>query len=166
MRGGRPGRSLPGTHAALAEAWGYRGSRHGLSAIAEGIAGGADRGGQWAAEFHRLQGELLALAGSDVDRVEAASSAPWRLMRQQAGSLELRGRGQPGPAVAAPGRFSQGRQLLQPLYAWFIEGFDTRTWWRLARCSKSCRDRDRGWRVPNAAVGRKSTERSWRGRRS
>jgi DNA-binding SARP family transcriptional activator/tetratricopeptide (TPR) repeat protein len=117
-----------GAHAALAEAFGRAGDPGaGLSAIAEGITLVEETGErQWEAELYRLQGELLALVGEDTGQVEASFQRALQVSRrQQARSLELRAAvglarywqrlGRPGPA----------RQLLQPLYAWFTEGFDT-----------------------------------------
>ena len=119
---------LSGAHAALAEAWGRAGDPGaGLSAIAEGIALVEQTGeGQWEAEFHRLQGELLALAGTEVDRVEASFQRALEVSRrQQARSLELRAAVSLARLWQRQGRLGEARQLLQPIYAWFTEGFDT-----------------------------------------
>ena len=119
---------LSGAHAALADAWGRAGDPGpGLSAIAEGIALVEQTGeGQWEAEFRRLQGELLALAGSDAEQVEASFQRALEVSRrQQARSLELRAAVSLARLWQRQGRPGEARQLLEPLYAWFTEGFDT-----------------------------------------
>jgi predicted ATPase len=115
-------------HAALAEAWGRAGDPGtGLSAIAEGMTLVEQTGeGQWESEFHRLQGELLTLAGSDAEQVEASFQRALQVSRrQQARSLELRAAVSLARLWQRQGRLGEARQLLVPLYAWFTEGFDT-----------------------------------------
>ena len=119
---------MSGAHAALAEAWGRMGEPGaGLSAIAEGMALAEQTGEeQWVAEFHRLQGELLTLAGSDAEQVEASFQRALQVSRrQQARSLELRAAVSLARLWQRQGRLGEARQLLEPLYAWFTEGFDT-----------------------------------------
>ena len=115
-------------HAALAEAWGRAGDPGaGLSAIAEGMALVEQTGeGQWEAEFHRLRGELLALEEEDAEQVEASFQRALQVSRrQQARSLELRAAVSLARLWQRQGRLGEARQLLEPLYAWFTEGFDT-----------------------------------------
>ena len=119
---------MTGAHAALAEAWINAGEPGaGLSDIAEGVALAEQTGEeQWLAEFHRLQGELLALAGSDAEQVEASFQRALQVSRrQQARSLELRAAVSLARLWQRQGRPGEARQLLEPLYAWFTEGFDT-----------------------------------------
>ena len=59
-------------------------------------------------------------------RSRPASSAPWKVSRrQQARSLELRAAVSLARLWQRQGRLGEARQLLEPLYAWFTEGFDT-----------------------------------------
>ena len=119
---------MSGAHAALAEALGRMGEpAAGLSALAEGMALAEQTGeAQWVAEFHRLQGELLTLAGSDAEQVEASFQRALQVSRrQQARSLELRTAVSLARLWQRQGRLGEARQLLEPVYAWFTEGFDT-----------------------------------------
>ena len=119
---------MTGAHAALAEAWiNAREPGAGLSDIAEGITLAEQTGEeQWLAEFHRLQGELLALEEEDAEQVEASFQRALQVSRrQQARSLELRAAVSLARLWQRQGRLGEARQLLEPLYAWFSEGFDT-----------------------------------------
>ena len=119
---------MTGAHVALAEVWGRAGDPGaGLSAIAEGMTLAQQTGEeQRLAEFHRLQGELLALAESDAEQVEASFQLALQVSRrQQARSLELRAAVSLARLWQRQGRLGEARQLLEPLYAWFTEGFDT-----------------------------------------
>jgi DNA-binding SARP family transcriptional activator len=116
-----------GAHAALAEAFSRAGDPGaGLSTLAEGITLVQQTGvGQWEAELHRLRGELLALAGADDDLVEASFQRALEVARrQQARSFELRTAVSLARLWQRQGRFRDARRLLQPLYAWFTEGFE------------------------------------------
>jgi tetratricopeptide (TPR) repeat protein len=117
-----------GAHAALAEAWGRAGDPGGgLNAIDGGIALVEQTGErQWEAELCRLRGELLALAGADDAQVEAGFQRALQVARQQqARSLELRAALGLARLWQGQGRCDDARQLLQPCYTWFTEGFDT-----------------------------------------
>ena len=80
----------------------------------------------WRPELHRLRAEALRAAGVAADDVEAEFAvALAAAQRQHTKLLELR-------AACGLARFkiSQGadraaHDLLQPLYGWFTEGFDT-----------------------------------------
>jgi DNA-binding SARP family transcriptional activator len=118
----------PGAQAALAEAWGRVGDPGGgLGAIDEGLSLLEQTGErQWEAELYRLQGELRALGGADDDLVEASFQQALRVaQRQQARSFELRAAVSLARFWQHQGQTEPARQLLQPLYAWFTEGFDT-----------------------------------------
>jgi hypothetical protein len=116
-----------GAHAALAEAFSRAGDPGaGLSALAEGITLVEQTGvRQWEAELYRLRGELLALVGADDDQVEASFQRALQVARrQQARSFELRAAVSLARLWQRQGRTDQARQLLQPLYASFTEGFE------------------------------------------
>ena len=89
-----------------------------------------DRVGEriWEAETHRIAG-LIALAAShpDVDAAEKAFSKSLDIARaQQARGWELRTATSYARLMQAQGRTQAARALLQPIYGWFTEGFDTR----------------------------------------
>jgi hypothetical protein len=79
------------------------------------------------AELHRLRGALL-LGGPDPDRAgaeEAFQRALAIARRQQARFLELRAARSLSALWAAAGRRADARALLDGVYRWFTEGFDT-----------------------------------------
>jgi DNA-binding SARP family transcriptional activator len=118
----------PGAQAALAEAWGRVGDPgEGLGAIDEGLSLLEQTGErQWEAELYRLQGELRALGGADDDLVEASFQRALQVARrQQARSFELRAAISLARHWQRQERPDEARRLLQPIYAWFTEGFDT-----------------------------------------
>jgi len=80
----------------------------------------------WDAELHRLRGEIRWSQGAETDEVEAAYRRAIEIAQsQQAKSLELRAAASLGRLWQASGRPALAKQLLQPLYDWFSEGFDT-----------------------------------------
>jgi len=112
----------------LAEALGKTGSaEEGLRLLNQALTVAADTGiADWEAELHRLRGELL-LCQSTGNRAKAEASYNQAIAvarRLQAKSLELR-------AATSLARLWQGqrkrveaRELLEPVYDWFTEGFD------------------------------------------
>jgi predicted ATPase len=88
----------------------------------------------WAAEVHRLRGELL-LAQHDlgqtppVTRVEEAAAcfeqARALAHQRQARAWELRAATSLARLWQQQGRFEAARAVLAPVYSWFTEGFDT-----------------------------------------
>ena len=81
----------------------------------------------WAAEQHRLQGELL-LAHPTADQTTAAAYLHQALevaRRQQAKSLELRAATSLARLWQSQGKPSEAYDVLAPVYGWFTEGFDT-----------------------------------------
>ena len=81
----------------------------------------------WAAELHRLKGELL-LALSTDNAAEAEPCFHQALdiaSRQQAKSLELRAATSLSRLWQRQDKHAEARQLLAPIYSWFTEGFDT-----------------------------------------
>ena len=84
----------------------------------------------WEAELHRLRGVLLgrqAHAGlASNDEVEAAFEAALAIARrQQAKAFELRAAISLARWRRDHGRREQAREHLEPVRAWFTEGFDT-----------------------------------------
>ena len=116
--------------ATLAEAYGKRGQREkGLSCIAEAHTLVQQTGERWwEAELHRLQGELLLQqATPDVVQGEACFHQALAVARQQqAKSLELRAAMSLSRLWQLQGRRQKARQLLEEVYGWFTEGFDTK----------------------------------------
>jgi predicted ATPase len=111
----------------LAQACGRAGrGEDGLAAIDEGMAASrAHNERWWDAELHRLRGALLLAAGADAAEAEVAYTTAIDIARaQQARTLELRA----ATSLARLWRFERrtdARSLLQSLYSWFTEGFDT-----------------------------------------
>jgi tetratricopeptide (TPR) repeat protein len=99
----------------------------GLQALAEALAE-IERTGEvvHAADAHRLQGELLLMAGGRQVEAHRCFDRALSIAREQgARSLELRSAMSMGRLWAAQGRREDARELLQGVYGWFTEGFDT-----------------------------------------
>ena len=115
--------------AVLAEALGKIGpAEEGLRLLNQALAVGADSGmADWEAELHRLTGELL-LCQSAGNRAEAEASYNQAIAvasRQQAKSLELRATTSLARLWQGQRKHAEARELLEPVYDWFTEGFDT-----------------------------------------
>ena len=96
--------------------------------LADGLALGDRTGSQyWAAELHRLRGELLLQAAAENhERAETCLHQALAVAReQQAKSLELRAATSLARLWRDQGRRTEARDLLAPVYGWFTEGFDT-----------------------------------------
>jgi predicted ATPase len=124
-------RQQPYNLALLAEAYGSLGqTAEGLSLLAEVLAP-VDRPGErgWAAELHRLQGELLLAQAGDRQRVPEAEACLHQALdvarRQQARSWELRAATSLSRLWQQQGKCQEAYDLLAPIYGWFTEGFDT-----------------------------------------
>ena len=114
--------------ALLAEAYG-RASQAGmgLEVLAEALAEGCNHGERYyEAELYRMQGQLRMARAVECDgEAEACFQQALQVARRQkAKSLELRA------AISLSRLWQQGkrkeaRQLLDPIYRWFTEGFDT-----------------------------------------
>jgi predicted ATPase len=80
------------------------------------------------AELYRLKGRAM-LAGGGPDACAQAQSLYGEALatarRQNARSLELRAACDLARLWRGEGRHAEGRDLLPPVYGWFIEGFDT-----------------------------------------
>jgi predicted ATPase len=79
----------------------------------------------WEAELHRLRGELLLMAGNVAAAERSLREAMAIARRQQAKSWELRAANNLARLWQQQGKTEEARQLLQPIYDWFSEGFDT-----------------------------------------
>jgi predicted ATPase len=113
----------------LAEAYGSVGEPgEGLSVLTEAAAFMEQTGeGLWAAEIHRLNGELL-LQRSSERRGQAEASFRKALntaRHQESRSLELRAAASLARLWADQGKRVEAYGLLAPIYDWFTEGFDT-----------------------------------------
>jgi tetratricopeptide (TPR) repeat protein len=112
----------------LAQVCGRAGrAEDGLAAVNEGTAASrAHNERWWDAELHRVRGELLLASGADAPEAETAYIRAMEIARtQQARSLELRAATSLARLWPTQGRAEDARRLLQSLYSWFTEGFDT-----------------------------------------
>jgi class 3 adenylate cyclase/predicted ATPase len=115
--------------ALLTEAYGKAGqAEEGLHVVAEALAAAANIGeGFFEAERYRLKGELLLARSLEHQTVaetylqQALDSA----RRQQAKWLELRVATSLSRLWQQQGKHDTARQLLEPIYGWFTEGFNT-----------------------------------------
>jgi predicted ATPase len=116
--------------ALLAEAYGEAGrSAEGLAALDEALAivdkGGKDGERLWDAELCRIKGELL-LGSSHPAQAEACFQEALQIARaQRAKSWELRVSVSLSLLWKNQGRRKEARELLQGIYDWFTEGYDT-----------------------------------------
>jgi predicted ATPase len=103
-----------------------------LSPLAEALAT-VERHGErwWAAELHRLRGELLLAQAGARQQVPEAEAETWLqraldvARRQEAKSLELRAAMRLARLWQEQGKGAEAHALLAPIYGWFTEGFDT-----------------------------------------
>jgi len=81
----------------------------------------------WHPELHRLRGELmLRLPRDQVTAAEAAFNEALDIARaQQAKSWELRAAMSLAQLWCKAGKIGEGRSLLEGVYGWFTEGFET-----------------------------------------
>jgi hypothetical protein len=102
-------------------------AREGLALIEQALAESAQNNEHcWDAELHRLVGELRRMQGAEQAEIEAAFRQSMAVARaQQAKSLELRAGVSLARLWQANGQSRAAKQLLEPIYGWFTEGFDT-----------------------------------------
>jgi predicted ATPase len=114
----------------LAEAYANRGRPDaGLEALAEALTRVETTGERlYAAELYRLKGQLLLARSLDnCTEAEACFQQALALARrQQAKLLELRASVSLGRLWLQQGKRDPARRLLEAIYEWFTEGFDTR----------------------------------------
>ena len=88
------------------------------------------------AELHRLKGEALLVGAGTVSEAETAMQQAIDVARRQnAKSWELRSAMSLARLRRDQGRRREARDLLAPIYAWFIEGFEPPILKRQRRCS-------------------------------
>jgi DNA-binding winged helix-turn-helix (wHTH) protein/predicted ATPase len=119
---------LPYYLALLAQVCGRAGrADDGLVAVDEGMAASrAHNERWWDAELHHVRGGLLLAAGADPAEAEAAYARAIEIARaQQVRVLELRAATSLARLWRTQRRADDARQLLQNIYSWFTEGFDT-----------------------------------------
>ena len=99
----------------------------GLAAVDEGMAASrAHNERWWDAELHRVRGELFLAGGADENEAESTYGRAIEIaQRQKAKSLELRAATSLARLWRTQRRADDARRLLQNLYSWFTEGFDT-----------------------------------------
>ena len=118
----------PYSLALLAEASAQVGqTAEGLEALTEALATLArSRARWWEAELYRLRGELLQGTVAQPEEAEACFHQALAVARrQQAKSLELRAVMSLSRLWQRQGKREEARQLLEEIYGWFTEGFDT-----------------------------------------
>jgi predicted ATPase len=77
------------------------------------------------AELHRLQGDLLNVAGEGASAERSYQQALAIAKRQRAKLWELSAATSLGGLWRDQGKHTEARDLLAPIYGWFTEGFDT-----------------------------------------
>jgi predicted ATPase len=113
----------------LAEACGMAGAPDDALVVLDGARARIGSLGEYfyEAELHRVRGQLLLQCGEQADESEAAFRLAVETARRQEGkSLELRATTSLAELWQGQGRNEQARDLLQPVYDWFTEGFDTK----------------------------------------
>jgi predicted ATPase len=124
-----PGRWNARGAALLAEA--YKKTGHtveGLNTVTEALSSAHQTEcSYYAAELHRLKGELLLTqAAADEQQAEACFQNALKVAQgQSARSLELRAAMSLSRLWQRQGKRDEARQLLGEIYGWFTEGFDT-----------------------------------------
>ena len=77
------------------------------------------------AELHRVKGEVLLERGEPEEAERCLHRALEVSRRQTSKALELRAATSLARLLRDQGRHDDARALLQPVYDWFTEGFDT-----------------------------------------
>jgi predicted ATPase len=77
------------------------------------------------AELHRLRGRILLSLGNKVEAEAELRRALTIARQQQARWWELRAATDLARHWDDEGRYVEANSLLQPIYGWFVEGFDT-----------------------------------------
>ncbi len=101
---------------------------NGLEVLKEGLCSMKPEGSfWWAAETHRLKGELLLASSSDnpAEPEVCFHRALDMARQQQAKSLELRAATSLAKLWQSQDEHQDAYDLLAPIYNWFTEGFDT-----------------------------------------
>jgi predicted ATPase len=78
-------------------------------------------------EIHRMRGQLVLESGGDVAAAGRCFEKAFEIAREQgARSFELRSATSLSRLWQQQGKCAEARDLLQPVYDWFTEGFDTK----------------------------------------
>jgi len=111
----------------LAEAYWKAGwPEKGLTVIAEALDIFEKSGEHfWEAEIHRVKGELLLIQGDEAEAEASFKKAIEVTWRQFTRSWELRATMSLCRLWQIQGKSAEARQLLEKIYGWFTEGFDT-----------------------------------------
>ena len=108
---------------ALCCAGDYDGAAAALAEAAAAMEKSSER--WWQAEIERLGGVLLIARRNIAEGAACFERAIETARRQQAKSLELRAAVSLARLWGEQGQREEARDLLAPVYGWFIEGFDT-----------------------------------------
>jgi predicted ATPase len=113
----------------LAQAYGKIGDfKQGIQLLTEALTNAEKTGEKHhESEIHRLKGQLLLQQSSD-NASEAESCFQQAIsiaQNQQAKSWELRASTSLARLWQSQGKQQEARELLEPVYSWFTEGFDT-----------------------------------------
>jgi class 3 adenylate cyclase/predicted ATPase len=121
--------TLPYFLALLAEGYGtLNQAKAGLDALKEAWEVIERTGERWSeAELHRLKGQLLLQQSPDnaTETESCFHQAIAIAQNQSAKSWELRATSSLARLWQSQGKRDQARELLEPVYSWFTEGFDT-----------------------------------------
>ena len=79
----------------------------------------------WEAEVHRIRADLLKIQGDFPAAEDSYQKAIQVAHQQHANSFELRASTGLARLWKSQGRVDEARELLEGIYAWFTEGFDT-----------------------------------------
>ena len=101
----------------------------GLRVLAEAMAGADETGERWyEAELNRLKGELIQQKEKKEAEREAEACFHRAIevaRRQQVKAFELRATVSLGRLWQKQGKKAEAHRMLQEIYGWFTEGFDT-----------------------------------------
>jgi predicted ATPase len=110
----------------LADVYLAAGEPHAALAAADQAIAASAIEGYLEAEAHRLRGAALLAVGAAEAQAEAAFERAIAIaQRQSARSLELRAAVSLAQLWRQQGNAAEARRLLEPIYSWFTEGFDT-----------------------------------------
>jgi predicted ATPase len=119
--------SLSGILGALAEAQAVAGQpEEGLATLTEALALVDQADERYCeAELYRMRAELLLMQGDEVEAEASLHKAIEVARRQSARSWELRATTSLARLWHRQGKAEEARQMLEQIYGWFSEGFDT-----------------------------------------
>jgi len=80
----------------------------------------------WEAELHRIKGELLLLSKAESEVEDCYEKALEVARAQEAKSFELRAAMSLGQLWQSQGKQKQAKKMLNKVYSWFTEGFETK----------------------------------------